>query len=90
MLVYYLLLHVLVGWFGTGEAVVRLPSVIASAATAAFTAGLAWRLVGTRRAALSAGTANGREHAAGLLGPGRARYALMVALEPPEPSWPSP
>ena len=28
MLVYYLLVHVLIGWFGNGEAVVRIPSVI--------------------------------------------------------------
>ena len=31
---YYLLLHVLIGLLGNGEVVLRLPSVIATAATA--------------------------------------------------------
>jgi mannosyltransferase len=33
MLVYYLLLHVVIGWFGDAAAVIRLPSVIAAVAT---------------------------------------------------------
>jgi hypothetical protein len=44
MLGYYALLHELIAWFGDGLAVIRLPSVVASAATAAIVAGLGLRL----------------------------------------------
>ena len=54
MLGYYALLHVLVGWFGDGAVVIRLPSAIASGAAAGAVALLGLRLF-DRRVALAAG-----------------------------------
>ncbi len=54
MLGYYALLHVLVGWFGTGALAIRLPSAVAGAAATAAVSLLALRLF-DRRAALASG-----------------------------------
>ena len=80
MLIYYLLLHVLIGWFGAGEAVVRLPSVVADAATAALTAALAWRLAGRLRVALGAGLLAALSLPLVFWGQDARGYALMVTL----------
>jgi uncharacterized membrane protein len=80
MLVYYLLLHVLVDWFGNAVAVVRAPSVLADAVTAGLTAFLAWRLVGRRRVALSAGLLCALSLPLVFWGQDARGYALMVTL----------
>ncbi len=80
MLIYYLLLHVLVGWFGSGEAVVRLPSVVATAATGGLTAALAWRLSGSRSVALSSGVLAVVSLPLVFWGQDARGYALMVTL----------
>jgi hypothetical protein len=54
MLGYYALLHVLIGWFGSGAFVIRIPSVIFAAATVAVVASVGLRLFG-RRVAVMAG-----------------------------------
>jgi mannosyltransferase len=51
---YYLLMHVLVGWFGTGLTVLRLPSAVAMVATVALVGALGLRLF-DRRVAVVAG-----------------------------------
>ena len=56
MLLYYLVMHVLVGWFGDATWVMRLPSVIANGLTGALVAALALRLFpANRRLATAAG-----------------------------------
>ncbi len=52
---YYLFMHVLVGWCGTGLTVLRLPSVVSMVATVALVAALGRRLF-DRRVALVAGS----------------------------------
>jgi mannosyltransferase len=54
MLGYYALLHVLIGVFGNGALAIRLPSVIAAAATVSIVSALGLRLF-DRRVALAAG-----------------------------------
>jgi mannosyltransferase len=54
MAAYYLLMHVLVGWFGTGLTVLRLPSVVSLAVTVALVGAIGRRLF-DRRVALIAG-----------------------------------
>jgi mannosyltransferase len=51
---YYLLMHLLVGWWGTGLAVLRLPSVVFTVVTVALVAALGLRLF-DRRVAMVAG-----------------------------------
>ncbi|HWD84766.1 MAG TPA: hypothetical protein VG321_03370 [Solirubrobacteraceae bacterium] len=80
MLVYYLLLHVLVDWFGSAVAVVRAPSVVADAVTAGLTAVLAWRLLARRGVALSAGLLCALSLPLVFWGQDARGYALMVAL----------
>lgn len=80
MLVYYLLLHVLVDWFGNAVGVVRAPSVVADAVTAGLTAVLAWRLVASRRVALSAGLLCALSLPLVFWGQDARGYALMVTL----------
>ncbi len=53
MLGYYALLHVLIGWFGHGAFVIRLPSALAAGGAAAAVSLLALRLF-DRRVALAA------------------------------------
>ena len=55
MLAYYLLMHVLIAWFGHALWLLRLPSVIATAATGGLVAALALRLFGSRWTAAAAG-----------------------------------
>jgi hypothetical protein len=56
MLLYYLVMHVVVAWFGDASWVLRLPSVIANGLTGALVAALALRLFpGNRRLATTAG-----------------------------------
>lgn len=50
---FYVLLHVLMGWFGNGPLVLRLPSALASVVTVALVGMIGLRLFG-RRAALAA------------------------------------
>jgi mannosyltransferase len=52
---YYVLMHVLIGVFGNGLVVLRLPSVIATVATVALIGVLAERLYADRRVVLGAG-----------------------------------
>ncbi|HET9719078.1 MAG TPA: hypothetical protein VFP55_03280 [Solirubrobacteraceae bacterium] len=80
MLAYYLLLHLLVDWFGSALWVVRLPSVLADAATAGLTALLAWSLVGRHRVALSAGLLCAVSLPLVFWGQDARGYALMVTL----------
>jgi len=53
MLGYYGLLHVLIGWFGAGAVVIRLPAAIGAIASVGLLSGLALRLFGHRAAALA-------------------------------------
>ncbi len=56
MLLYYVVMHVIVAWFGDAVWVMRLPSVIANGVTGALVAALALRLFpGNRRLATAAG-----------------------------------
>ncbi len=56
MLLYYLVMHVVVAWFGDATWVMRLPSVVASAATGGLVAAAALRLFSSnRRLATAAG-----------------------------------
>jgi mannosyltransferase len=79
MLGYYALLHVLVGWFGTGAIVIRLPSVFATGACAGLVALLALRLFG-RRAALFAGLLAAVSLPLVFWGQDARGYAPMMAL----------
>ncbi len=55
MLGYYLLMHVLISWFGHALWVLRLPSVLADGATGALVAMIGLRLFASRRIAIAAG-----------------------------------
>jgi mannosyltransferase len=55
MAAYYLLIHVLIGLFGNGLIVLRLPSVVATVATVALIGMIARRLFADRRVTLAAG-----------------------------------
>ena len=79
MVAYYLLLHVLIALFGDGVAVIRLPSVIATAATAGFVAALGLRLF-DRRVALSAGLLAAVSLPLVFWGQDARGYALMTAF----------
>ena len=79
MLGYYALLHVLVGWFGHGAFVIRLPSAIAAAGTAGATSVLGLRLF-DRRIALAAGLLTAVSLPLVFWGQDARGYAAMVAL----------
>jgi mannosyltransferase len=79
MLGYYALLHVLVGWFGTGAFVIRLPSAVAAGACAGVVALLGLRLFG-RRAALFAGLLAAVSLPLVFWGQDARGYAPMMAL----------
>jgi uncharacterized membrane protein len=79
MLGYYGLLHVLVGWFGTGAFVIRFPSVLFAGATVAATGTLALRLFG-RRTALYAGLLSAVSLTLVYWGQDARGYAAMVAF----------
>ena len=76
---YYLLLHVLIGAFGNGELVIRLPSVIANAATAGITAAIALALF-DRRAAVASGVLCAVSLPLVFWAQSARGYALMVAF----------
>lgn len=80
MLIYYLMMHLLIGAFGDGAAIIRAPSVLATAATAGFTALLALRLFTRRDIALVAGLLVGVSLPLVYWGQDARGYALMVAL----------
>jgi mannosyltransferase len=79
MLGYYALLHVLIGWFGDGAFVIRLPSAIASGAAAGAVALLGLRLF-DRRVALAAGLLTAVSLPLVFWGQDARGYAAMVAL----------
>ena len=79
MLGYYALLHVLIGWFGDGAFVIRLPSVIASGAAAGAVSLLGLRLF-DRRVALAAGLLTAVSLPLVFWGQDARGYAAMVAL----------
>lgn len=79
MLGYYALLHVLVGWFGHGAFVIRVPSVIAAGCAAGAVALLGLRLF-DRRVALAAGLLSAVSLPLVFWGQDARGYAAMVAL----------
>jgi mannosyltransferase len=79
MLGYYALIHVLIGWFGSGVVVLRLPSVIGCAATTALVVVLARRLF-TARIALVAGLLSAVSLPAVYWAQNIRSYALMMAF----------
>ncbi len=79
MLGYYALLHVVIGWFGDGAFVIRLPSVIAAGAAAGAVALLGLRLF-DRRVALAAGLLTAVSLPLVFWGQDARGYAAMVAL----------
>ena len=79
MLGYYALLHVLIGWFGDGAAVIRMPSVIAAGGCAAAVSLLALRVF-DRRVALAAGILTAVSLPLVFWGQDARGYAAMAAL----------
>ncbi len=79
MLGYYALLHVLIGWFGHGALVIRLPSVVAAGAAAGAVSLLALRLF-DRRAAAAAGVLAAVSLPLVFWGQNARGYAAMIAL----------
>ncbi len=79
MLGYYAVAHVLIGWFGHGAFVIRLPSALAAGAAAGTVALLALRLF-DRRVALAAGVLTAVSLPLVFWGQDARGYALMVAL----------
>lgn len=79
MLGYYALLHVLIGWFGSGALVIRLPSVIFVGATVAATGTLALRLF-SREAAALAGLLTALSLSLVYWGQDARGYAAMIAF----------
>ena len=77
---YYLVMHLLVGAFGNGLVVLRLPSVIATAATAGLVAAIAQRLFADRRVSLAAGVLAAVSLPLVYWGQTARGYALMVAF----------
>jgi mannosyltransferase len=80
MSAYYLLMHVLIGVFGNGLVVLRLPSVIATVATVALIAVIAERLFAARRVSLGAGVLAAVSLPLLYWGQTARGYALMVAF----------
>ena len=79
MLGYYALLHVLIGWFGHGAFVIRLPSALAAGGAAAAVSLLALRLF-DRRVAVAAGLLTAVSLPLVFWGQNARGYAAMVAL----------
>jgi mannosyltransferase len=79
MLGYYALLHVLIGWFGHGAFVIRLPSALAAGAAAGAVSLLGLRLF-DRRVALAAGLLTAVSLPLVFWGQDARGYAPMVAL----------
>ena len=79
MLGYYALLHVLIGWFGDGALIIRLPSVLAAGAAVAAVGLLGLRLF-DRRVALASGLLAAVSLPLVFWGQNARGYAPMVAL----------
>jgi len=79
MLGYYALIHLLIGAFGDGVLVLRLPSALAAGATATLTAAIARRLW-DRTAAAAAGVLTAVSLTLVYWGQDARSYALMLAL----------
>ena len=79
MLGYYGVLHVLVGWFGDGPAVIRLPSALGAVATVTITGLIARRLF-DRRVALLAGLLTAVSLSLVYWGQVARGYTVMIAL----------
>jgi mannosyltransferase len=79
MLGYYALLHVLIGWFGDGAFVIRLPSAIAAAGAAGAVSLLGVRVF-DRRVALAGGLLTAVSLPLVFWGQDARGYAAMVAL----------
>ena len=79
MLGYYALLHVVIGWFGDGAFVIRLPSVLAAGCAAGAVALLGLRLF-DRRVALASGLLTAVSLPLVFWGQNARGYAAMVAL----------
>jgi mannosyltransferase len=79
MLGYYALMHVLVGWFGHGALVIRLPSVVAAGAAAGAVSLLGLRLF-DRRVAVAAGLLTAVSLPLVFWGQNARGYAAMIAL----------
>jgi mannosyltransferase len=79
MLGYYGLLHVLIGWFGSGAFVIRFPSAVATVVTVACAGALALRLFG-RRTAVWTGILAATSLTLVYWGQDARGYAAMVAL----------
>jgi 4-amino-4-deoxy-L-arabinose transferase-like glycosyltransferase len=79
MLGYYALLHVLIGWFGSGALVIRLPAAVAATATVALVAVLGLRLA-DRRVAAVAGVVTAVNLSLVYWGQDARGYTPMVAL----------
>jgi mannosyltransferase len=79
MLGYYALLHVLIGWFGDGALVIRLPSVVAAGAAAAAVGVFGLQLF-DRRVALASGLLTAVSLPLVFWGQNARGYAAMVAL----------
>jgi mannosyltransferase len=80
MSAYYLLMHVVIGAFGNGLVVLRLPSVIATVLTVALIAMIAERLFADRRVTLGAGVLAAVSLPLLYWGQTARGYALMVAF----------
>jgi mannosyltransferase len=76
---FYVLLHLLMSWFGNGAVVLRLPSALGSVATVAFTGMISLRLFG-RRAAVAAGLLAAVSLPLIFWAQNARGYALMVAF----------
>jgi uncharacterized membrane protein len=79
MLGYYALIHVLIGWFGSGSFLIRLPSALGAGATVALIGLLGLRLFG-RRAAWLAGLLGAVSLSMVYWGQNARGYTLMLAL----------
>jgi mannosyltransferase len=79
MLGYYALLHVLIGWFGSGAVVLRLPSAIAGIVTVALVGVLA-RQLWSRSASFAAGILTAVSLSLVYWGQDARGYAITVAL----------
>jgi mannosyltransferase len=80
MLAYYLLMHVVIAWFGHAAWVLRLPSVVANAATGGLVAAIALRLFADRRLATAAGLLTVISLPLVFWGQNARGYALLVTL----------
>ena len=79
MLAYYALMHLLIGWFGSGALVIRLPAALAAAATVALIGLLGLRLADRRLAAV-AGVVSAVSLSLVYWGQDARGYTPMVAL----------